>query len=331
MMSNRSVYYFPFEHANQYVDINKNIIADAGFHVKRFSGVFNPINIIQRKRNIVVLNWFEDRPYQNRFTFLRSRLEFIIIFLQMIIIKMFAHKIIWVRHNFKPHNRDNRPFTHKLSCWALGLIADDVVTLENTKAFNSNIVPHPLYRDDEVIISSSKTQPEAASSLEYMFFGTIKPYKRLHQLLMLWPQTTFLKIVGKCQDQNYVEEINSIIERRGLDVEWLNDYVSDEYLDELLAKTKFVFLPHSDGAMISSGTFYQAINFGVNIVCFDSYFARDKKAKHDFVHIVSEANFTENFENLVAVPKAKIMEEAVIWYGRSTVSEAWSNILIGKK
>jgi beta-1,4-mannosyltransferase len=326
-MLNKKVFYFPFKNANQYVDISKESISDSGFNVLNFKQLFNIKNIFDRKNNIAVLNWYEDRLYQKRFGKFRVFIEHFIVFCQLIFMWLFASHIIWVRHNFKPHNRARRPFTHKLTCGALNLLATKIVTLEKTESFNSTVIPHPLYRnDDEMLHDISRVGPETFE-VEYLFFGTIKPYKRLDELLTLWPQDKFLKIVGYCQDKAYVEKIKAIISTKNLNVDWQNEYVSEQYLNELLAKTRFVFMPHSDGAMISSGTFYQAINFGINIVCFDSFYAGDKKAKHDFVHIIAKDSLRTDLLKIVPVPPKVVMREALNWYGRKTIAKAWSNLL----
>ena len=327
-MAHRKAFYFPFVHVNEYVEISKKSISETGLEVLNFKKLYSIKNLFSRANNIAVLNWYEDRLYQKRFGKLRAFIEHFVVFFQLVLMRLFASHIIWVRHNFKPHNRSTRPFTHKLCCAALNFIATEIVTLEKTEAFNSTVIPHPLYRDDADIMQEIDSPEPENFELDYLFFGTIKPYKRVDELLTIWPQETFLKIVGYCQDIIYEEKIKTIIADRNLHVEWQNEYVSEAYLNDLLAKTRYVFMPHSDGAMISSGTFYQAINFGINIVCFDSFYARDKKAKHDFVHVVAEENFAANLQQLHAVPKKKVMSEALAWYGRKTIVQTWSELLL---
>lgn len=327
-MVNKKAFYFPFVHVNEYVEISKKSISESGFEVLHFKSLFNIKNLFSRTDNVAVLNWYEDRLYQKRFGQLRAFIEHFVVLFQLISMKLFASHIIWVRHNFKPHNRGNRPFTHKLSCAALNFIATEIVTLEKTEAFNSTVIPHPLYRDDADITHDIDSPEPELFDVDYLFFGTIKPYKRLDELLMVWPQNIFLKIVGYCQDKIYEEKIKAIIADKNLLVEWQNEYVSEAYLNDLLAKTRYVFMPHSDGAMISSGTFYQAINFGINIVCFDSFYARDKKAKHGFVHIVAKEHFEAELLKITPVPKKAVMREALAWYGRKTIVQAWSRLLL---
>jgi beta-1,4-mannosyltransferase len=201
-MLNKEVFYFPFNNTNQYVDISKKNISESGFEVLNLKKLFNIKNVLDRNSNVAVLNWYDDRLYQKRLGKLRAFIEHFVVFFQLILIRLFASHIIWVRHNLKPHNRVQRPFTHKLTCRALNQLATKIVTLEKTESFNSTVIPHPLYRnDDEILHDISRVESESFE-VDYLFFGTIKPYKRLDELLILWLQDTFLKIVGYCQDKH---------------------------------------------------------------------------------------------------------------------------------
>jgi beta-1,4-mannosyltransferase len=114
----------------------------------------------------------------------------------------------------------------------LNLIATKVVTLEKTESFNSTVIPQPLYRNnDEILNDISRVEPENFE-VKYLFFGTIKPYKRLDELLSFWPQNTFLKIVDYCQDKTYLKKIMTIISTKNLNVDWQNEYVSEQYLNK---------------------------------------------------------------------------------------------------
>jgi beta-1,4-mannosyltransferase len=238
-----------------------------------------------------------------------------------------ASKIIWVRHNFKPHNRLKRPFTHRINCSLLKLISNRVVTLEKVSEFDSTLIPHPLYEDDHTLLTHIDSFSEEKNANSFLFFGTIKPYKKLEILLNAWPKLRQLRIVGYCQDEKYFKELQSIIEQRKLFVEWTNEYVSDEYLEHLLSKTRYVIMPHDDGAMISSGSFYQAINFGANVICFDSDFARKKANLHRFVHIVASPNMDEFLTELPFVATKQVMREAFESYGRKKIHCSWKQLL----
>ncbi|PKG98765.1 hypothetical protein [Paraglaciecola sp. MB-3u-78] len=198
-MANKKAFYFPFIHVNEYVEISKESISESGFEVLDFKKLFHIKNIFDRKNNVAVLNWYEDRLYQKRFGKLRAFIEHFIVFFQLILMRLFASHIIWVRHNFKPHNRAQRPFTHKLTCGALNLLATKIVTLEKTESFNSTVIPHPLYRnDDEMLHDINRLEP-VSFEVECLFFGTIKPYKRLDELLTLCAALSMFVAVNPLQ------------------------------------------------------------------------------------------------------------------------------------
>src|SRR5690606_3913275 len=127
----------------------------------------------------------------------------------------------------------------------------------------------------EQLESASGSAPEQRS-IDYLFFGTIKPYKQVEELLEYWPAGRTLNILGYCADQHYSSYLNGIILRRKLAVNWQNEYVDEQELNYALAHTRYVIMPHEDDSMISSGTFYHAASYGTNFLCFPSKFAVNK-------------------------------------------------------
>jgi beta-1,4-mannosyltransferase len=103
-MANENSFYFPFVHVNKYVEISTAIISASGFEVLDFKKLFNIKNLFDRKNNVAVLNWYEDRSYQKRFGKLRAFIKHFVVFFQLILMRLFTSHIIWVRHNFKPRH-----------------------------------------------------------------------------------------------------------------------------------------------------------------------------------------------------------------------------------
>jgi hypothetical protein len=113
-MANKKAFNFPFVHVNEYVDISKESISESGFEVLDFKKLFSIKNLFNKGNNVTVLSWYEDRLYQKRFSKLRAFIEYFIVFFQLILMRLFTSHIIWVRHNFKPHNRAQRPLPTNL-------------------------------------------------------------------------------------------------------------------------------------------------------------------------------------------------------------------------
>jgi hypothetical protein len=61
----KRVFYFPYVHVNQYVDISKQLIGECGFDIKNFKKLFHPKNVLRRKDNVAVLNFQKTALFWN--------------------------------------------------------------------------------------------------------------------------------------------------------------------------------------------------------------------------------------------------------------------------
>ena len=93
---------YPPYSKNNFIKINNEILTGIGHVVK-------PANIKMLKelfgfRNdtVVILNWAEDLLYG--LTTLGATKQFFKTVLLILISSMLASRVIWVRHNYKPHN-----------------------------------------------------------------------------------------------------------------------------------------------------------------------------------------------------------------------------------
>ncbi|MBC3767640.1 hypothetical protein [Neptunicella marina] len=332
-MSQR-IFYFPYHHVNRYVELNRQTLQQTGAEVHSYRQLYSLHNLRQRNNNTVVLNWFEDRPYRRSFSKPKRWLELLRTIGALLVMRRFCQKVIWVRHNHRPHNvnnaakslHNNVPVSHLVNCWLLNAIADHVVTMEPT-AFASEQIPHPLYRSDQQLQTANSENKQHNSHSSFLFFGTIKPYKQLEQLLQHWPADITLTILGYCADPHYYTELNNLINQRRLKVNWHNAYVDEKQLNHTLADCRYVIMPHSDESMISSGTFYHAASYGTNFVCFDSEFARSKAARHNFVHLVDKERLTEQLKKLPYIERQEVITQCLRDYGESARLQAWQRLL----
>jgi hypothetical protein len=120
--------------------------------------------------------------------------------------------------------------------------------------------------------------------IDFLIFGQVKRYKNMDRLLSRWPQAIPLTLVGKAESQELRDELNAIIKNRALAVDWDDRFIPDEELNDLLQRSKFAILPHSEDSMIVSGAFYHAITYGCNLVMADNAFARHMQSRHSFCH-----------------------------------------------
>lgn len=316
----KKVFFVPYTHLNEYVDINKRALSDAGYEVVPLN-LKNAVSSIGKKYSIIV-NWLEDRPYGSNFSF-RVKITTTIKCLAIIIFgAFFCSKRVWIKHNFKPHNSNGSFRCYKFISATLRTLKYRKLTLEK---YAGGGMFHPLYCPDDIL--RKKSIDLNTQKFEYLIFGAVKKYKGIHNILLFWPSDKSLKILGKCSSKSYRDEILSIIKNRELQVEWRDEYLSDEDLNYEISKAHFVVISHLDNTMISSGTFYHAVSYGCNIISLKSSFSIQKKKEHEFVHLLTdkEKDFDE-FESDF-VEKECVKKQVLKCYSRSYLSKRWQEIL----
>jgi glycosyltransferase involved in cell wall biosynthesis len=301
---------------NFYINRTIQILGRAGYHAQMYPKSLRELLTIARSSQpVMLLNWFEDRvgyDHGRIFAFVKT-----LILLAIIVVKF--KKIIWVRHNLKPHGIYSS-WQYKIICQLLSLVATATVTHRPVEGFKSQYVPHPLY---EVDITKSKEQRE----IKFLFFGTIKQYKNIHGLLEYWPCDTKLKIAGYCAEPAYEAMLHNIIQSRNLSVEWENRFLEYDELNDLIGNTQYVILPHHDNSMIVSGVFYHAISLGANVLVRDGGFYRDYLSQFRFAHPFTLESLESTLPSLTPYHCGDILDEAKNKLSDEVVMAAWETVL----
>lgn len=325
--SSSYLYLYPIEHSNGFIERTKGVFSQLGYTLAPLKQLFRPANIARRKHNTVVLNWYEDQPYRRGLHGVKRLLFITGFLLSLLSMRLFSSQIIWLRHNFKPHNASSQTLLFKGISRLMQWVSHRTVTLETTSEIDASVVKHPLYRSDEDLSAFFQQTVNQPRDIDFLYFGAIKPYKRLDALLQVWPPEKRLRIMGYCSDTKHTQELNQIISQRGLSVQWDNAFIEQTVLEEAIANTRFVIIPHDDGAMISSGTFYMALSLGANVLCFDSAFGRSKAEEFSFVQILEKQNLAQQLTQLEYTSAGLVVEQAVRRYGDRAVKEAWRVVL----
>ncbi|MCQ8847223.1 hypothetical protein NQT74_01340 [Alteromonas stellipolaris] len=322
------VYLYPSRSQNEFLALNQGALEKLGYSVKKVNKAFLLDLLSMKKDAIVVLNWVEDRVYGRTY---RTVFQYFLKMIALIIFsKLFAKQVVWVRHNFKPHNGSSTNFRYKFLCGLFKLCGIPPTPLE--EYYSKPSLVHPLYKNDHKLkldIVYAKKSIDSRSHL-VVFFGAVKRYKNLHEILDTWPKDVSLKIAGKSSDIEYTNFLNEKINKRDLRVEWENKFLSDEELNQILSNAKFVLLPHADSTMISSGSFYHAIGEGCNIITNESRFGRTKSNLHSFVSIYDSTSISLSYLNQICLKRESVMQEAMDNYGELRVINAWQKILMPK-
>lgn len=321
-----SVYFYPYSHKNNFVSINQNFLRELGCTLLPVQGLFSFGAWRTRKKNTLVLNWVEDQMYRNGISKFHA-VGFFFWFAAIALMgKVMASNIIWIRHNYQPHNATHTMIMHSIMCSLLARLSTRQICLEDY--YGQEVLPHPLYLTDEQIKLNIAAVNASIAPCKFAFVGAIKAYKGIHKVLEHWPATQPMLITGRCDDIAYAKKLETIITRRNLKVECQYGYLSDHELESILQTYDYIVLAHDDNRMISSGTFYHAITYGCNLLCLPSKFTRAKELEHDFVHVFSAIEFTPyNIENLHLVDRKEVMQVALEHYSRVKIKNAWQVFL----
>jgi beta-1,4-mannosyltransferase len=324
-MNNKlTAYFYPFEHDNKFIERNQNALRNVGFRICRVTQLLSLNAWSNRDKNITVLNWVEDQKYRRSNSFLKAYILFFGFLGLILLSKIMSNKVVWIKHNLKPHNAHGNAVCHRLTCVWFNLLNIKAVGLE--EYYGARTLKHPLYfADAEIIKNMTSSTPNKVPTV--FFFGAIKSYKKLHIALAYWPISLPLRIRGKAQSASYEQQLRHIIESRRLKVDWKNEFISDEALNIHLKNSDFVLLPHSDNAMISSGSYYHGLSLGCNIICFSSVFAKHKAEQFPFTHIFDPKTFSIGWLQSKKIPREEVLRIGLKHHGERQLVNSWKTIL----
>lgn len=305
---------------NAYINIHKEIWVKSGFKVFGIKEIYKVI--LNRNSNVGVINWLEDRVVGSAW---KSLLQFLVALLVILFMKASSKRIVYVKHNYKPHKPQtkNTERLYKILVKMLHIYSD--VSCNHLKDLSlgwkceSIYISHPLYLRN--MPKSSKER-----DIDYLIFGRIDEYKGVTGLLEHWPKDKCLFLMGKTSSDRLEFQIKEIISRRSLDVSWQNEFISDKDLNEMLCRTKFVILSHVEGSMLVSGAFYHAISFGVNVIGISNNFIEENSRKFSFVNNVSLDNLSQNLTEINYVDSCLVMEDTYSYFDDRKIIQQWSNI-----
>lgn len=327
MTRRANLYLYPIEHNNDFIARCKSVYDQLGFSVRPFKQLFRWPSLRERQHNTVVLNWYEDQPYRQGLTGVKRALFVCGFLLSILSMRLFSRNIVWLRHNYKPHNVSHKPLLFRLTTTLLQWVSHQVVSLEPTGEFSSQVVKHPLYLADEALLDRHPALAHGPRDTDFLYFGAIKPYKRLDKMLRVWPPSVPLRILGKCSDTAHTALLEKIIDGRQLKVTWQNAFIEQDDLEQAVSRSRYVLIPHEDGAMVSSGSFYMALSFGANVVCFESAFGRAKAAEFASVQVVAAEQLASRLPRLSYTSPGLVLEQALVHNGEQAVRQAWQAVL----
>lgn len=275
-----SIYLDPYSLTlNTYQKQLKSILNQLGYEVQPFSKFWRNALRFNARNQTVFFSWLEDSVAQPHY--LKRWRRFLLALAKISLVKLTGNRLVWVRHNIRPHRLDmaqkSGPLFHGILVKLLYLTAD--VKLVHSETYSREnpefkYIPHPAYP-----IVHQEYKPFSERRVRYLVFGRLMPYKGLDSLLQHWPKELPLMIRGSCDDELYLKAVVSIIESRHLDVDLEIGYISEPALNDLLLDTQCVMVANQDHSMIASGVIIHALSAGCKVVAFRHDFALELLAK----------------------------------------------------
>ncbi len=268
----------------------------------------------RRRKDQVVLNWFEDRLNYEKSPFW----EFLRCLAMLLVLRCCFKRIHWVRHNFAGHDRWACRF-RKILEWVLKHLATTRITHRPLHGYT--YLPHPLYPVD------CSLQNER--DIRFLYFGAIKSYKGLEELLQHWDPAVPMHMVGSGDDA-LQKRLRKIIEERALTVDWRQSFIPDAELNQLLSRTQCVIIPHREASMIVSGAAYHALSCGAQLLVRQGSFATYLQGElGDAVSVFNNENLSQVLECFEYRAAEGARQQVAASFGDELLADGWRPLLEG--
>jgi len=209
------------------------------------------------KADVFLLNWIENIGGAK----LRY-LQFLVVCLSFWIIRLRDAKILWTLHKIQPHEGD---------CWISQSIRSylfkhaDLIICHSMDAANyakRNAHCEVIYICHPLEKISAEKDDNVYSTIDILIWGKILPYKGVAELLesdVIKNSDLKIAIIGKCDDVNLLEKIQSAVTPN---VVFENRKIDFPELKSRIKSSKFVLFPYVGGSISSSGALMDTIVLG---------------------------------------------------------------------
>lgn len=303
---------------NQYVALNTRIWEKCGFTIEHTDLLVSELWGVLKMHpdSLLILNWFEDRVSYRRF----ATLSFLKSVAILILCRLKFKKIIWIKHNLSPHSGKAKGY---FSCIGklLLYLSDSTVIHRPNKGKEHEYIPHPLYLAEPLPYLRNKRDSP------FLFFGAIKRYKGVVELLRTWPKSKPLQLIGKCSDIELETELKGIIQSRGLRCNFENTFVDSSRLESLIRASQFVVLPHTEQSMLVTGVFYHAISLGTPCIVSSGAFGKYVQSEVSDTPLFQFDNLDEDIERLDSLDVRELVNHSQKVFSDQRIVEAWQQLI----
>ena len=169
----KKAYVYPPKSKNRYLELTRNAISLIGFEVEPLDKNFYRNELLSKRESYVVINWAEDFAYPpNSCSIFEHFVRFFKTIILIVFSKIFAKKVIWVRHNFKPHNAKGSRKRYNFILFLYKTLGITEVSLEDY--YSTPSLTHPLYISNQEIQKKIDEINDTIQTYnpDYVFFDT---------------------------------------------------------------------------------------------------------------------------------------------------------------
>lgn len=209
-----------------------------------------------RRFDVLVASWIDNKVVNHHGR--PSVRGIAVLLLQTLLYRIWARRIVFVRHNRYPHATAPQ-YARVISKLLDGyeLLCSAVVTHSGAEQQGRRYYwPHPLYPIKTVTPDALPVELDLRPGY-FVVFGRIEAYKHIHELIEKFPTNRRLLVLGKPGDAAYVRKLQAL-QRDNIMV--VPRFVDDAEVQLVIRRARALVLSHADADMIVSGSFFYAMS-----------------------------------------------------------------------
>jgi beta-1,4-mannosyltransferase len=249
---------------NAYIGSMRRVFANFGL-VSKFPRIGELMADLVRFRgqrfDVLVASWIDNKVVDRHGR--PSVRGIAILLLQTLVYRIWARRIVFVRHNRYPHTTAPKyvPLISKLLD-GYELLCSAVITHSGAELQGRrHYWPHPLYPIQAVGVDPLPAELDLAPGY-FVVFGRIEAYKRIDELIEKFPSNRRLLVLGTPGDPAYIRKLQTLQRDH---VKVVPRFVDEAQAQLIIRRARALVLSHADADMIVSGSFFYAMSLGVPV------------------------------------------------------------------
>ncbi|MGK8186615.1 glycosyltransferase family protein [Serratia marcescens] len=303
------------DYSNRFKAILSNFGEVSGVSFKSIIGKLAKLDLA--RYDIIFINWLDSGIIDKRGKV--KRILFFKAILRVILFKIVAKKLIYVRHNLYPHGtrREDTHRAKRYSDFLMKFSGQGIVHSPAAIKSGLDYVPHPLYKTDNEFIHNQMQQ--VIKDDYFVFFGRINKYKRLEELMRSFPANKKLVIAGSYDDESYVEHLRKSAPDN---VTIQAGFIDDATAELMISSSQGLIICHADPDMIVSGSFFYALSVKSRIICVETEFLRWANIEFGDDVVVCFKDINDLHDKISRLPPAKVFDDDIVERIQHHFSEA---------